>query len=241
MSSERSAVRRAIGEGIGCVDALRRDLRQFPLLRGKKIGPVWIRTMENPGRARIAPTGAMSVDADIHVRRLTRNLSLSDDGQAVAVIDADDDERDAETRRVWRDAAIRADIQGSSGVGSGAGAIDPALWFFGRHGRCASGARAKAAGCTTLGELRYCVCRSPGYRCAQARGDRPAERLDPSTPDRRQGPADGSTAGGEDPHVRAGRTATVIRARSDFPLPPVHRSWPLSLYIVRGSLGPRGL
>ena len=143
VSSERSAVRRTIDEGIGCVDALRRDLRHFPLLRGKKIGPVWIRIMANPGGARIVPADAMSVGVDIHVRRLTRNLGLLDDGQAVAVIDTNDDGRDAEIRRIWRDAAIRADIQGPPGVGSGAGAIDPALWYFGRYGcgHCAASAR----------------------------------------------------------------------------------------------------
>ncbi len=134
VSSERSAVRRVIDEGMGCVDSLRRDLRHFPLLRGKKIGPVWIRIMANPGGARIVPADAMSVGVDIHVRRLTRNLGLLDDGQAVAVIDANENGRDAEIRRIWRDAAIRADIQGPSGVGSGAGAIDPALWYFGRYG-----------------------------------------------------------------------------------------------------------
>ena len=133
-SSERSAVRRVIDEGIGCVDTLRRDLMHFPLLRGKKIGPVWIRIMANPGGARIVPADAMSVGVDIHVRRLTRNLGLLDDGQAVAITDTNDDGRDAEIRRVWRDAAIRADIQGPPGVGSGAGAIDPALWYFGRYG-----------------------------------------------------------------------------------------------------------
>ena len=134
VSSERSAVRRVIDEGIGCVDALRRDLRHFPLLRGKKIGAVWIRIMANPGGARIVPADAMSVGVDIHVRRLTRNLGLRDDGQDVAAIDADDDSRDAEIRRIWREAAIWADIQGPPGVGRGAGAIDPALWFFGRYG-----------------------------------------------------------------------------------------------------------
>lgn len=143
VSSERSAVGRVIEEGIGCVEALLKDLRHFPLLRGKKIGPVWIRIMANPGGARIVPADAMSVGVDIHVRRLTRNLGVLDDGQAVAVVDVDDDMRDAEIRRTWNDAAIRADIQGPPGVASGAGALDPALWFFGRYGcrHCDASAR----------------------------------------------------------------------------------------------------
>ena len=134
VSSERSAVRRVVDEGIGCLDALREDLRHFPLLRGEKIGPVWLRIMANPGGARIAPADAMAVGVDIQVRRLTRNLGLLDDGQAVGEPKTDDDSRDADIRRLWHDAASRADIQGPPGIGRGAGALDPALWFFGRHG-----------------------------------------------------------------------------------------------------------
>ena len=134
VSSERSAVRHVIDEGIGCVDTLCRDLKRFPLLQGKKIGPVWIRIMANPGKASIARADAMSVGVDIHVRRLTRNLGLVDDRKAGTALDAADDSRDAEIRRIWRDAAIQADVQGPQGVGSGAGVIDPALWFFGRYG-----------------------------------------------------------------------------------------------------------
>ena len=134
MSSEQSAVRRVINEGIGSVDALHTDLRHFPLLRGKKIGPVWIRIMANPGGARIVPADAMSVGVDIHVRRLTRNLGVLDGGQSVLLIDVDDDGCDGEIRRIWRDAAIWANVQGPPGVGGGAGALDPALWFFGRYG-----------------------------------------------------------------------------------------------------------
>ncbi len=134
VSSEKSAVRHLIDEGVGCVDALRKDLKHFPLLGREKIGPVWIRIMANPGGASIRPADAMSVGVDIHIRRLTRNLGLLDDGKAVAVTDTDDDSRDAEIRQVWRKAATRAAIQGPSGVGGGAGALDPALWFFGRYG-----------------------------------------------------------------------------------------------------------
>ena len=132
--TERSAVRRAIDEGIGCVDVLCRDLKHFPLLRGEKIGSVWIRIMANPGGARIVPADAMAVGVDVQVRRVTRNLGLLEDGQAVADLETDDGSRDADIRRLWRDAAGRADIQGPLGVGRGAGALDPALWFFGRHG-----------------------------------------------------------------------------------------------------------
>ena len=129
-SSETSAARRLIDEGTGCVDALRKDLKQFPLLGREKIGPVWIRIMANPGEAEIRPADAMSVGVDIHIRRLTRNLGLLDDGKA----DTDDDSRDAEIRQLWREAATQAAIKGRPGVGGGAGALDPALWFFGRYG-----------------------------------------------------------------------------------------------------------
>ena len=134
VSGERSAVRRAIDEGVGCVDDLREDLRRYPLLRGEKIGPVWIRIMAIPGKARIAPVESMSVGVDIHLRRLTRNLGLLDSGGDIAEIDASDASRDAEIRRIWRDAAHRAKIEGPSELGGGPGALDPALWFFGRYG-----------------------------------------------------------------------------------------------------------
>ena len=61
VSRDGSAVRRVIDEGIGCVDALGKDLKYFPLLRGEKIGPVWIWIMANPGRAEITPVEAMTV------------------------------------------------------------------------------------------------------------------------------------------------------------------------------------
>ena len=134
VARDGSAVRRVIDEGIGCVDALRKDLRHFPLLRGEKIGPVWIRIIANPGGAEITPVEAMTVGVDIHVRRLTRNLGLLEDWPAIAAMDTDDDSRDREIRRIWHDAASRADIEGPPGVGRGAGAIDPALWFLGRYG-----------------------------------------------------------------------------------------------------------
>ena len=134
VSHEGSAVRRVIDEGIGCVDALRKDLRHFPLLRGKKIGPVWIRIMANPGGAEITPVEAMTVGVDIHVRRLTRNLGLLGDGPSIAAMEMNDDSRDAEIRQIWHDAASRVDLEGPPGIAGGAGAVDPALWFFGRYG-----------------------------------------------------------------------------------------------------------
>ena len=134
VTRDGSAVRRVIDEGIGCVDALRKDLRHFPLLRGEKIGPVWIRIMANPGGAEITPVEAMTVGVDIHVRRLTRNLGLLGDWKAIAAMDTDDDSRDTDIRRIWYDAASRAGIEGPPGIGRGAGAVDPALWFFGRWG-----------------------------------------------------------------------------------------------------------
>lgn len=132
-----------IDEGMGCANALHRDLRHFPLLRGKKIGTVWIRIMANPGGARIDPVEAMTVGVDVHIRRLTGNLGLLGDRQAIATKDADEGNLDAELRRIWFDAANQADFEGLPGIGRGAGAVDPALWFFGRYGcgHCEKSAR----------------------------------------------------------------------------------------------------
>ena len=97
VSRDGSAVRRVIDEGIGCLDALRKDLI-FPFAARGKIEPVWIRIMANPGPAEITPVEAMTVAVDIHVRRLTWNLGLLGDGSAIAAMDTDDDSRDAKIR-----------------------------------------------------------------------------------------------------------------------------------------------
>ena len=130
---EDTPVPRLIERGSGDADELLCDLRsqdhggtnRFPLLRGPKIGPMWIRILANPGGAQISRMEAIPVAVDIHVRRVTENLRIADT-------------RGLSLRRVrpviqsvWRTAA--AGIEGPERI-SGSAALDPALWFYGKNG-----------------------------------------------------------------------------------------------------------
>ena len=130
---EDSPVPRLIERGSGDAGELLRDLQsrdrggrpRFPLLRGPKIGPMWIRILASPGGARITGMEAIPVAVDTHVRRVSENLGLADTGglslrRARPVIQS-----------VWRTAA--AGIEGPEGI-SGSAALDPALWFYGKNG-----------------------------------------------------------------------------------------------------------
>ena len=128
-----SPVPRLIERGSGDAGELLRDLQsqdrsgrpRFPLLRGPKIGPMWIRILANPGGAQISRMEAIPVAVDTHVRRVSENLGLANAGglslrRARPVIQS-----------VWRAAA--AGIEGPDGI-SGSAALDPALWFYGKNG-----------------------------------------------------------------------------------------------------------
>ena len=129
-----SPVRRVIERGSGDVRELLRDLKsrdrsgatRFPLLRGPKIGPMWIRILASPGGARITSMEAIPVAVDTHVRRVTENLGVADtrnlsEAQARSVIQA-----------AWKAAATG--IGGPEGIAGTAAALDPALWFYGKNG-----------------------------------------------------------------------------------------------------------
>ena len=130
---EDSPVPEVIERGRGDAGELLCDLQsldcygqpRFPLLRGPKIGPMWIRILANPGGAQISRMEAIPVAVDTHVRRVSENLGLANTGglslrRARPVIQS-----------VWRAAA--AGIEGPDGI-SGSAALDPALWFYGKNG-----------------------------------------------------------------------------------------------------------
>jgi len=131
-----SPVSRVIDAGVGDAGELLRDLKscddggrtRFPLLRGPKIGPMWIRMMANPGRARIDRIEIIPVAVDVQVRRATENLGVTATRglplrQAKPVI-----------QQTWKDAVSEAEIAGPAGIEGTCAALDPALWFFGKHG-----------------------------------------------------------------------------------------------------------
>ena len=135
-SSLQSPVSRVIDAGTGEAQELLRDLKsrdnhgraRFPLLRGPKVGPMWIRMMANPGRAVIDRIETIPVAVDVQVRRATENLGVATTRglplrNAKPVI-----------QQTWKHAVSEADIAGPAGIEGTCAALDPALWFFGRHG-----------------------------------------------------------------------------------------------------------
>ena len=135
-SGMESPVSRVIDVGTGEARELLRDLKssddsgraRSPMLRGSKLGPMWIRMMANPGRARIDRIETIPVAVDVQVRRATENLGVAATrglsvGKAKPVI-----------QQAWRNAVSEADFAGPAGIEGTCAALDPALWFFGRHG-----------------------------------------------------------------------------------------------------------
>ena len=131
-----SPVTRVVELGAGDARDLLRDLRKrmkgrsrFPLLRGDKIGPMWVRMLAAPGGATIEHINAIPVQVDVQVRRATRDLGVADppggeiDGHVRSVIQS-----------AWRDAVDMAKFGGPPGIAGTCAALDPALWALGKYG-----------------------------------------------------------------------------------------------------------
>ena len=102
---------------------------RFPLLRGPKIGPMWMRMLVDPGKAEIENIDIIPVAVDVHVKRVTTNLG---------VLDASDVDESLESARsaiqyVWRKAVEDTKIEVTDKL-VGSAALDPALWAFGKYG-----------------------------------------------------------------------------------------------------------
>ena len=135
LTAGRGAVARLVHEGVGDAEEVLRDLHyrregesKFPLLRGRKIGPMWIRIMVDPGGARISRMDIVPVAVDVQVRRVTENLGVTDTRHLSL--------RRAKPaiQRAWRAAVANAHVGGAPGIENTCAALDPALWFFGVHG-----------------------------------------------------------------------------------------------------------
>ncbi len=135
-SGHKSPVSRVIDHGSGEARELLSDLKspddngraRFPMLRGPKIGPMWVRMMANPGRAVIDRIEIIPVAVDVHVRRATENLGVTATrGRTLA-------KAKPIIQETWTNGVSEADIAGPAGIEGTCAALDPALWFFGRHG-----------------------------------------------------------------------------------------------------------
>ena len=127
---------RVIDEGVGDAKKLLRDLQmrdragrpRFPMLRGPKVGPVWIRILASPGGAQIDRIHTIPVAVDVHVRRVTENLKVANT-QGVELSKAK-----PKIQYAWHEAVSTAKISGPAGITGTCAALDPALWFFGKYG-----------------------------------------------------------------------------------------------------------
>jgi len=136
LASGDDPVSRLIDSGTGDAKELRNDLRshddmdqpRYPMLCGPKIGPMRIRIMAWPGCAKIARIESVRVAVDVHVRRVTENLGVSDT-MGLELRNAK-----PEIQEAWHSAVQSAKIGGPQGISGTCAALDPVLWFFGKHG-----------------------------------------------------------------------------------------------------------
>lgn len=131
-----SPVRRVIDHGVGDAEESLKDLRnrdhtgrnRFPMLRGSKIGPMWVRMIVAPGGAKIDRIDIIPVAVDVQVRRVSENLRVTDT-QGLTLSEAK-----PIIQCAWQKAVAMANIGGPSGIAGTCAALDPVLWFFGKHG-----------------------------------------------------------------------------------------------------------
>lgn len=128
--------RRMIEEGRGDACELLADVRserdgkaRFPLLRGPKISPMWIRIMAAPGGATITRIDTIPVAVDVQVRRVTENLGVTDTRGSTL-----DKDVKCRIQSAWREAVSVADFGGPPQIAGTCAALDPALWLFAARG-----------------------------------------------------------------------------------------------------------
>ena len=135
LTGGRNPVRDVVDDGVGDAEAILDCLRttykgrsRFPLLRGPKIGPMWVRMLVAPGRADVTNMHIIPVAVDVHVRRVTETLGVSDTRSTPL------EEARPVIQGVWREAVSISRIGGPPGIVDTCSALDPALWTFGKYG-----------------------------------------------------------------------------------------------------------
>ncbi len=133
---EAGPIRRVIEEGRGHAGELLADVRseragkaRFPLLRGPKLAPMWVRVLAAPGGAAISHLDIVPVAVDVQVRKVTENLGVADTRGLPL--------RREVKRRIqsaWAEAVSVAEFGGPLHIGGTCAALDPALWLFGARG-----------------------------------------------------------------------------------------------------------
>lgn len=128
-------IRSAIEAGQGdAPDLLRGVVRAgydgplFPLLRGPKIAPMWVRMLAFPGRARISRISTLPVAVDVQIVRITRLLG------AAERLGRSESETRAIVQSMWAADVEAVGAEGPLGLENTCAALDPALWFYSKWG-----------------------------------------------------------------------------------------------------------
>jgi hypothetical protein len=124
------------GDAVRLLDALQTrtmggsDL--FPFLRGPKIGPMWVRMLAYPGGASISKLETLPVAVDVQVRKVTEYLGVA------PTEGLDLEEARPLIQALWAEDVREHGAVGPAAIDGTAGALDPALWFWGKWGctRC---------------------------------------------------------------------------------------------------------
>jgi hypothetical protein len=100
----------------------------FPLLSGPKVSALWVRLLAHPGGVKMTSMVDVPVAVDVQVRKVTEYLGVTDTGG----LDLEDVR--AAIQETWaRDVAAHGAV-GPDGIANTPGALDPALWFYGKWG-----------------------------------------------------------------------------------------------------------
>ena len=130
-AGDGSRVYQVIHRGTGNAEELLREVRagqRFPMLRGEKVGPMWVRMLAAPGEATISRLERVPVAVDVHVRRVSENLGVtSTRGLPLEVARA-------RIQSAWQKAVASTHVGGPSRIAGTCAALDPALWSFGKYG-----------------------------------------------------------------------------------------------------------
>ena len=130
------AIHRAVHDSTGSVKDLLRERHKaapdgtplFPMLRGPKIGPVWVRILAYPGGAALEGLEQLPVGVDVQVRKVTEYLGLT------ATQGWPLEEARPVIQSAWRQQVDEFGADAAGPLKDTCAALDPALWFFGKWG-----------------------------------------------------------------------------------------------------------
>jgi len=126
------AIETGAGDAADLLEAVQRighdGTTLFPLLRGQKIAPVWVRILVYPGKATLSSLETVSIAVDVHTRRVTENLGLT------ATAGEDLERGRGAIQDAWAAEVQATGAAGPPGLENTPAALDPALWFFGKWG-----------------------------------------------------------------------------------------------------------